>query len=149
MLIEGVQDAGNLGAILRSAASFGVDSVVVGAGCADPWSPKVLRAAMGGHFFLHIAQAKDLAQALSGFEGLKLCTMPRGGEALARLDLTGRVAWIFGSEGGGVSAPLAAEADTIARIALTEGTESLNVAAAAAICFYERSRQLNASAAAQ
>ncbi|MBI3371169.1 MAG: RNA methyltransferase [Betaproteobacteria bacterium] len=143
VLVEGVQDAGNLGAVLRSAAAFGVDSVVVGPGSADAWSPKVLRAAMGGHFFLRIAQTKNLAQAISGFTGLKLCTVPRGGEALAKLDLTGPVAWILGSEGGGVSAPLAAKADALARIAMTEGTESLNVAAAAAICFYERSRKLN------
>ena len=148
VLIEGVQDAGNLGAILRSAAAFGVDHVVVGAGCADPWSPKVLRAAMGGHFFLRIVEAKDLVRSLSGFPGLKVCAAPRGGKALVGLDLTGKVAWIFGSEGAGVSASLAAQADVLAGIEMPGGTESLNVAAAAAICFYERSRQVNASAAA-
>lgn len=145
VLVEGVQDAGNLGALLRSAAAFGVDSVLVGPGSADPWSPKVLRSAMGGHFFLRIAHTKDLAREVSGFTGLKLCTVPRGGEVLARLDLTGPVAWIFGSEGGGVSAPLAATADVLARISMTGGTESLNVATAAAICFYERARQLSGS----
>lgn len=144
VLVEGVQDAGNLGAVLRNAAAFGVDSVVVGPGCADPWSPKVLRAAMGGHFFLRIAHTKDLTQAISGFTGLRLCTVPRGGDTLAALDLTGPVAWIFGAEGRGVSAPLAATAHALVRIAMTEGTESLNVAAAAAICFYERARQLDA-----
>jgi TrmH family RNA methyltransferase len=146
VLIEGVQDGGNLGAILRSAAAFGVDSIVVGPRSADAWSPKVLRAAMGGHFSLRIAEAKDLAQAMSGFTGLKVCTVPRGGKSIATLDLTGRVAWIFGSEGAGVSASLAAQADALAGIEMAGETESLNVAAAAAICFYERTRQLGTSA---
>jgi TrmH family RNA methyltransferase len=146
VLLEGVQNAGNLGAILRSAAAFGVDSVVVGPGSADPWSPKVLRAAMGGHFFLRIAEAKDLAQAMSGFAGLKVCTVPRGGKPVGSLHLTGTVAWIFGSEGAGVSASLAAQADVLAGVEMAGGTESLNVAAAAAICFYERTRQLGTSA---
>lgn len=142
VLIEAVQDAGNLGAILRSAAAFGVDSVVVGPGSADPWSPKVLRAASGGHFFMRVAEAKDLAQAMSGFTGLKVCTVPRSGKTLSRVDLAVPVAWIFGSEGAGVTAPLRARADVRAYIPMRGGTESLNVAAAAAICFYERTRQL-------
>lgn len=142
VLIEGVQDAGNLGAILRSAAAFGVDSVVIGPGSADPWSPKVLRAAMGGHFHLRLGEATDLAQALTGFTGLKVCTVPRDGEILAGVDLTGPVAWIFGSEGGGITASLQSQANVAARIPMPGGTESVNVAAAAAICFYERSRQL-------
>jgi TrmH family RNA methyltransferase len=142
VLIEGVQDAGNLGAILRSAAAFGVDSVVIGSGSADPWSPKVLRAAMGGHFFLRIAEVSNLAPKMSEFSGLKVCTVPQGGKSLAQLDLTGPVAWIFGSEGGGISASLQESADVHVQIPMPGGTESLNVAAAAAICFYERSRQL-------
>ena len=146
VLIEGVQDAGNLGAILRSAAAFGIDSVVIGPGSADPWSPKVLRAAMGGHFFLRIAEVINLAPKTSEFSGLKVCTVPQGGESLAQLDLTGPVAWILGSEGGGISASLQLSADVRAQIPMPGGTESLNVAAAAAICFYERSRQLNTSA---
>lgn len=147
VLIEGVQDAGNLGAMLRSAAAFGVDNAIVGPGSADPWSPKVLRAAMGGHFFLRIAQVEDLAHAVSGFSGLKACTVPRGGESLSGLDLARPVAWIFGSEGGGVSASLQAIADVRVLISMPGGTESINVAAAAAICFYERSRQLSTPAA--
>ena len=147
VLIEGVQDAGNLGAIVRSAAAFGVDSVVIGPGSADPWSPKVLRAAMGGHFFLRIAEVTDLAPKMSEFPGLKVCTVPEGGESLGQLDLSGPVAWMFGSEGGGICAPLRELADVRAQIRMPGGTESLNVAAAAAICFYERSRQLNTSAA--
>ena len=148
VLIEGMQDSGNLGAILRSAAAFGVERVVIGPSCADAWSPKVLRAAMGGHFFLRVSQANDLTPVMSGFAGLRLCTVPHGGSRLGSLDLSGPVAWIFGSEGGGVSAPLAAQADALACIPMPGGTESLNVAAAAAICFYERARQCDASAAA-
>ena len=148
VLIEGVQDSGNLGAIMRSAAAFGVDSVVVGPGCADAWSPKVLRAAMGGHFFMCVAEVKDLMQVISGFAGLKVCAVPRGGSRLGSIGLAGPVAWIFGSEGAGVSAQLRAQADALACIPMPGGTESLNVAAAAAICFYERARQCDVSAAA-
>lgn len=136
--LEGIQDAGNLGAILRSAAAFGVEGVVLDRACADPWSPKVLRAAMGGHFALSVQQVPELADALDGFSGALACTVASGGGALRGLRLPGRVGWIFGSEGAGVSTALRARAALQVSIATAPGTESLNVAAAAAVCFYER-----------
>lgn len=145
VFLEGLQDAGNVGAILRSAAAFGVSAVVVGRGCADPWSPKALRAAQGGHFRLAIADCADLAIALERFAGPVACTVPRSGTPLQELDLRGRIGWIFGSEGQGVSPELAARAALRATIPMSDGAESLNVAAAAAVCLYERSRQLNTS----
>lgn len=142
VFLDGIQDAGNVGAILRSAAAFGVDTAVLGRGCADPWSPKVLRAAMGGHFRLRIAEAADLASALAGFGGKLVCAVATGGEAPAAVDLGGRLGWIFGAEGQGVSPAAAAQAALRVTIAVAAGVESLNVAAAAAILFYERARQL-------
>ena len=147
VFLEGLQDAGNVGAILRSAAAFGVSAAVLGRGCADPWSPKALRAAQGAHFALAIADGADLACALERFAGPLACTVPRGGRALRELDLRGRVGWIFGSEGQGVSSELAAHAAFRATIPMSHDAESLNVAAAAAICLYERSRQLSTSGA--
>jgi TrmH family RNA methyltransferase len=139
--LEGVQDAGNVGAILRSAAAFGVADVVLDGKCADPWSPKVLRAAMGAHFGLRIAQHPDLAEAVARFAGTTVCAVPATGVVLASIDLRGRVGWIFGAEGRGVSAALAMRATLRASIPMAPGAESLNVGAAAAICFYEQARQ--------
>lgn len=147
VFLDGVQDAGNVGAILRSAAAFGVELAVLGRGCADAWSPKVLRAAMGGHFALGIAEVADLAAALAQFPGKRVCAAPARGAPPAELDLTGALAWIVGSEGRGVSAEVAALATLRASVPLAQGVESLNVAAAAAILFYERARQLSTSAA--
>jgi len=143
VLLEGIQDAGNVGAILRSAAAFGIADAVLGRGCADAWSPKVLRAAMGAHFSMRIAESADLAAEIARFRGKVLCTVPRGGAALATADLSGRVAWLFGAEGQGVSEALAALASLKVSIPMPGAAESLNVAAAAAICFYEAGRRIS------
>jgi len=147
VFLDGLQDAGNVGAILRSAAAFGVDAAVLGRGCADPWSPKVLRAAMGGHFALRITEVAELVRALADFGGTLACAVPAGGKAPAAVNLTGRLGWIFGAEGQGVSAAAAAHAALRISVPLARGVESLNVAAAAAILLYERARQLNTSGA--
>jgi TrmH family RNA methyltransferase len=147
VFLDGVQDAGNVGAILRSAAAFGVDTAVLGPGCADPWSPKVLRAAMGGHFVLRLAEPPALAAALAQFSGNLVCAVAADGVPPASLDLTGRIGWIFGAEGRGVSAPVAAFAAARATVPVSRGVESLNVAAAAAVLLYERARQLSTRAA--
>ena len=143
VILDGIQDAGNVGAILRSAAAFGADTAVLGSGCADPWSPKVLRAAMGGHFALRIEEAPDLDAALAAFPGTLLCAVAAGGAPPSSIDLQGVVGWILGAEGQGVSPHAAARASRRVTIPLAPGTESLNVAAAAAILLYERARQLS------
>jgi TrmH family RNA methyltransferase len=135
VFLEGVQDAGNVGAIVRSAAAFGGGAVILDRGCADPWSPKVLRAGMGGHFLLQVQQVDALAPALESFPGRLLCTVARGGEPLRRADLKGRLGWIFGSEARGVSRAI--EQMVRAKVTIPVEIESLNVAAAAAICLYE------------
>ena len=145
VFLDGVQDAGNVGAILRSAAAFAAGDVVLGPGCADAWSPKALRAGMGAHFALRIGTSTDLAVAFERFAGPVACTVVRGGALIAEADLRGRIGWLFGGEGQGVSAALASRAQLQVTIPMPGATESLNVAAAAAICFYERARQLSGS----
>lgn len=137
VFLEGVQDPSNVGAIVRSAAAFGVGKVVLDRGCADPWSPKALRAGMGGHFALQISETKDLGADIEAFKGTVACTVPRGGVALGEVPLNRSLAWIFGGEGRGLSDRTIRRADLRVTIAMANGTESLNVAAAAAICFYE------------
>jgi TrmH family RNA methyltransferase len=137
VFLEGLQDPANVGAILRSAAAFGVGEVILDRGCADPWSPKVLRAAIGAHFKLALQQVADLEKSVVGFEGTTVCTVSSGGTPVESLKLQGRVGWIFGSEGRGVSPGVAAKAKLKGTIRMTPASESLNVAAAAAICLYE------------
>jgi TrmH family RNA methyltransferase len=141
VFMDGIQDAGNVGTILRSAAAFGVGCAVLGKGCADAWSPKVLRAGMGAQFGLAIEEGADLAEAMARFGGRVACTVAGGGVDIARIDLSGRIGWLFGSEGQGVSEPLASQAALRVTIPMPGTAESLNVAAAAAICFYEFSRR--------
>jgi RNA methyltransferase, TrmH family len=141
VFLEGIQDAGNVGAILRSANAFGIRQAVLGKGCADAWSPKVLRAGMGAHFTMAIEERADLSAAIARFGGRVACTVPRGGSPLAGTDLSGRIGWLLGAEGQGVSGALLAKAALKVTIPMPGGAESLNVAAAAAICFYEFSRR--------
>jgi TrmH family RNA methyltransferase len=144
VFLEGIQDAGNVGTIIRSSAAFAVGDVVLAKGCADPWSPKALRAGMGGHFAVGVTEGENLAAAIERFGGKAICAVVRGGMPLHKLDLTGRLGWIFGSEGQGVSEALARRAAHRVTIPMATGAESLNVAAAAAICLYEaRRRQLS------
>ena len=143
VFLDGLQDAGNVGTILRTAAAFGIRDVVLGRGCADAWSPKVLRAGMGGHFFLRISATADLAAEVGRFGKATICAAAHGGAPIDSLDLRGRVGWIFGGEAAGVSAAVEANATHRATISTPGGAESLNVAASAAVCLYERQRQLS------
>ncbi len=141
VVLDAVQDAGNVGAILRTAAAAGIGNVVLGPGCAGAWTPRVLRAAQGAHFVLAIREQIELAAMLNTYAGRTVATVARDGRSLYSLDLSGAIAWIFGNEGAGVSAELVAVASHRATIPLATETESLNVAAAAAICLFEGVRQ--------
>jgi TrmH family RNA methyltransferase len=143
VLLEGIQDAGNVGTILRTAAAAGVHDVALGPGCAGAWTMRVLRAAQGAHFGLTIREQADLIDIARNHPGLSVATVVGGGKTLYELDLRGPVAWIFGNEGAGVSASLAASAKAKASIPMASGSESLNVAAAAAVCLFEAMRQRN------
>ena len=141
VLLDAVQDAGNVGAILRTAAAAGVPNVILGAGCAGAWTSRVLRAAQGAHFSLAIREQVDLAALLRSCSGTSIATVASGGTNLYELDLTGPIIWLVGNEGAGLSAHLVAAATVNTTIPLASGTESLNVAAAAAICLFEARRQ--------
>ena len=141
VFLEGVQDPRNVGAIIRTAAAFGVGRVVLDKACADPWSPKALRAGMGGHFAVSIKVKSDLGEQLNAFKGHLLCTVPRDGMPIEEADLSGKVGWIFGGEGSGLSEETLRQVPLRVTIPMASGTESLNVAAAAAICLFETFRR--------
>ena len=141
VVLDAIQDAGNAGSILRSAAAAGVTLVLLSEGCAQAWSPKVLRAAMGAHFDLTLVEHADVVRLLAQYSGRVLATRLDRGESLFDFDLAGPVAWLFGSEGAGLSPELAALAGASVRIPMPGAAESLNVAAAAAICLFEQVRQ--------
>lgn len=143
LMLDAVQDAGNVGAILRTAAAAGVGRVLLGNGCAGAWTPRVLRAGQGAHFSLDICEQVDLAAELRSSQLRSIATIARGGTGLYDLDLADPVVWLVGNEGAGLSPQLMAAATVQATIPLAAGTESLNVAAAAAICLFEARRQRN------
>ena len=143
LLIEDLQDPGNLGSILRSAAAAGIPRVLLSTNAVQAWSPRVLRAAMGAHFLLRIHEGVDLLAAARGYEGRVIAAAAQAARTLFQEDLRGDVALVFGNEGGGLSAPLLAAAHASVAIPMPGGTESLNVAAAAAVCLFERVRQMN------
>ncbi len=141
LLLDAVQDAGNVGAILRSAAAAGIGEVYLGAGCAGVWMPRVLRAAQGAHFDLALHEQADLPRVAKGFSGAVVAATASAGDNLYQLELRGPIAWLFGNEGAGISPDLLATASVCANIPMASGSESLNVAAAAAVCLFEEVRQ--------
>ena len=135
LVLDRVQDAGNVGAMLRSASAFGFAQVLALKGTAALWSQKVLRAGMGAHFGLHLvesASAADIAQLNVPL----LATSSHQGAFLHQADLPWPCAWAMGHEGQGVGPEVASQAQLWVRIAQPGGEESLNVAAAAAICLH-------------
>lgn len=141
VLLDGLQDPGNVGSILRSAAASGVKQVYCSAGTAFCWSPKVLRAAMGAHFVLEIFEQADLAALVRQSQIPVLATSGYAAEKLYDIDLRGPVAWLFGHEGQGVADDLLALASRRVVVPHAGQVESLNVAACAAVCFFEHLRQ--------
>jgi TrmH family RNA methyltransferase len=141
VLLEDIQDAGNLGSILRSAAAAGADCAFLSKNCAFAWSPKTLRAAMGAHFQLLIFEDSDLLAVAKKFKGKIIATDPDAKKSLYQADCHGPVAFIIGNEGAGVSPQLLKFAHERIKIPMPGKTESLNAAAAAAICLFEKIRQ--------
>jgi TrmH family RNA methyltransferase len=141
LLLEDIQDPGNVGTLLRSAAAAGADHVLLSAGCAFAWSPKVLRAAMGAHFVLNVVERADLAAWLAAYRGQSLALAGGGERSLYDVDLRKPVAILVGNEGAGLSAALRAAASVRARIPMAPGIESLNAAAAGTIALFEAARQ--------
>lgn len=139
IVLDRVQDAGNVGSMLRSASALGFEQVIALKGTAGLWSPKVLRAGMGAQFGLSLHEAVD-ESALALLPLPLVSTSPHAAERLDASRLPWPCAWVFGHEGQGVGASLRARCALEVRIPQPGGEESLNVAAAAAICLYESVR---------
>jgi TrmH family RNA methyltransferase len=144
LLLDDLQDPGNVGTMLRTAAAAGVEQVLLSKHCAFAWSPKALRAGQGAHFLTAIVEDVDLpawARDFSARGGCVAVAVARDGVALFDAALTGPLALAIGNEGAGVSAPLLACADFTVTIPMPGGMESLNAAAAAAVLLFEAVRQ--------
>ncbi len=141
VLLEDIQDPGNLGAILRVAAAAGVQSLFLSKGSTEAWSPKCLRGGQGAHFLLHIHEAADLPACIAAFPGPVYAATLGAPASLFELDLAGPVGFAFGNEGSGLSPAVRQVAHPFA-IPMPGRVESLNVATAAAVCLFERVRQL-------
>lgn len=140
LLLEDIQDPGNLGSMLRTAAAAGVEAVYLSTGCTDAWSPKALRGGQGAHFVLPVVERVELLEFMRDFKGQTLATAMQG-ESLYAQDLKTPTAFLIGNEGTGLSEQLIASASKRVHIPIAEGVESLNAAAASAICLFERVRQ--------
>lgn len=148
LLLEQIQDPGNMGSLLRSAAAAGVRRVFCSPHTVYAWSPKVLRAGQGAHFSLTIIEGVELAEVIDRLRVPLIATSSHAASALHDLDLTQPVAWVFGNEGAGVSDAVLARAHQRAMIPMPGGAESLNLAAAAAVCLFEAVRQRRQTGAA-
>jgi len=129
-----VGDPGNVGTLVRTADALGPAFVALSPGCADPTSPKALRASMGGIFRVPTGSFDDAPHPWIGL-------IPRGGTALAEAEFGERVTFVLGAEREGLPEDVASSCDLLASIPLAEGADSLNVAAAGAIALYERARR--------
>ncbi len=136
--LENIQDPGNFGTILRCAGAFAFDGILSLGACADPWSPKTVRASMGASFRVPVIETDVAALAASG---LRLCaaTLDQDSVDVRRAELTGFVP-VIGSEGSGISRALLAVCEKKIVIPMPGGSESLNAAVAAAILLWEMTR---------
>lgn len=140
----GLQDPGNAGAIIRSAAAAGATGVVLDEASADPWGWKALRASMGSAFHVPVVRTRALATLIGDWRraGVRIvATVPRGGTSMYDVDFTPPTAVLLGSEGAGLPDDLLTAADTRVSIPMHGNIESLNAAVAAALLFYEAHRQ--------
>lgn len=141
VLLDGVQDPGNLGSILRTAAAAGIPRVYCGVGTVLAWSPKVLRAGMGSHFSIRIFENINLPALVAAAKVPVFATSSHTPFSLYEQDLRIPCAWLFGNEGRGVTESLLALCTRRLSIPQNTAVESLNVAASAAICLFEQHRQ--------
>ena len=141
IILDRVQDPGNLGTILRSAVGFGVKQIICSKGTVSAWSPKVLRAGMGAHFKLQIFENQDLSKAISKIETPIFATSLQAEKSIYDKNFTTKTAWIFGNEGAGVSLELLSKVKNQVIIPQVGQIESLNVAMAATVCLAEQARQ--------
>lgn len=144
VILDRLQDPGNLGSILRTAAAAGISHVLCSPDTVHAWSPKVVRAGMSAHFLLNIVENVPLEPLLKNATIPVIATSSHASQSLYELDLNRPVAWLFGHEGQGVAPHLLAMADESAAIPHAGRIESLNVAASVAVCLFEQLRQRKA-----
>ena len=140
LMLEDIQDPGNLGSMLRTALGAGVEAVYLSKGCTDAWSPKALRGGQGAQFYLPIIEGVDLLAQIQNFAGNTYATAMHG-ESLYTQDLTQPCAFIIGNEGAGLSSKILNAASQKISIPMHSHLESLNAGAATAVCLFERARQ--------
>ncbi|MGH9411733.1 MAG: TrmH family RNA methyltransferase [Vicinamibacterales bacterium] len=148
LVLAGLQDPGNVGAIIRAAAAFGAAGVIAVEGTANPFAWKALRGAMGATFRLPVAHGATLEEAIEAATAHRVVVVgavPRGGTPLPHMDLRRPAAILLGAEGAGISAAAVAAAHETVSIPMLASIESLNVAVAAALILYEATRQRGAS----
>ena len=141
IVLEDIQDPGNLGSMLRTGAASGATLAVLSKGCHDPWSPKALRGGQGAQFVLPLMSGVDIAEWLAGFEGESLALALAEDNSLYARKLTGSLALIVGNEGAGLSQAVCEAASATIRIPMPGRIESLNAAAALAVAVFEATRQ--------
>jgi TrmH family RNA methyltransferase len=141
LLVDQLQDPGNLGSLLRTAAAAGVRDIFCSPGTVDLWSPKVLRAGQGAHFGLTLLADVPLAEVFARLRVPSLATSSHAAASVYSADLTRPVAWVFGNEGAGIAPEVLAQVTGTVSIPMPGAIESLNVSAAAAICLFESVRQ--------
>ena len=142
LMLEDIQDPGNMGSMLRTAAAAGVGVVYLSEGCTDAWSPKALRGGQGAQFALPIVERANLMAELENFKGVSFATVIDG-EPLYAQDLTQATAFVMGNEGAGLRKQTIAAASKTISIPMQENSvESLNAGAATAVCLFERVRQV-------
>lgn len=144
IILDRLQDPGNLGTIIRTAAAAGVDALFYGPGCVDPYSPKALRSSAGALFHLPPVQTAEPLQLLKRLQGCGMAVVaaqPRGGRNFWEIDYRRDTAVLIGSESRGLSPELVAAADTPVYIPQISFSDSLNAAIAAAVIIYEALRQ--------
>ena len=141
LLLEDIQDPGNLGSMLRTALGAGVEAVYLSKGCTDAWSPKALRGGQGAQFYVPIIEGVDIVRAMQDFAGNTYATTMQG-DSLYAQDFTQPSAFVIGNEGAGLSNKAIQAASHQISIPIHQHLESLNAAAAAAVCLFERARQI-------
>jgi TrmH family RNA methyltransferase len=138
LVLDALQDPGNVGTVLRTAAALGVDATVALPGTVDLWNPKVVRAAMGAHF--HSMAFHTTADALFSFldtESIPLWAAEAGGQSVESMQPPTRLALVVGNEGSGLSSSVRERAQTTVSIPIAQSVDSLNVAVATAILLYQ------------
>lgn len=145
--LDRVQDPGNAGALLRVAAAAGLHWVLAAPGTAALWAPRTLRAAQGAHFALRVIEEVGAASVAARFTGTWVAAGAHEAQSLWAVPLPqSAIGWVFGAEGQGLSQDILDVCAMRVRIPLAAGVESLNVAAAAAVCLFERRRRVESAA---